>query len=111
MELHEIYRVLLRRGMPEHPRCGCCQDLGSITLRCKVKCSDCAKTEGVALLFDRDDARDLFTMHALRWVNGGTLRLRNGVASDGLNANESLTLILKLTAHLEPNQRSRNAQQ
>lgn len=44
---------------------------------------------------------DAITMHALRWLNGGSLRLSHGIASDG-NADATLAGVLAATEHLEP---------
>lgn len=66
MTLHEIYETLLRRGMPEHPtlRHGSVPlyPAGVIT---SADMGNLWTLNGVRVA--ESDARDLLTMHALRW--------------------------------------------
>lgn len=71
MNLHEQYKTLMNRGMPEHPTLvwNCIDnDLGPIaTLKvCFQKYPVTLKS----MVNDAPDARDLLTMHALRWCFG-----------------------------------------
>lgn len=59
MNLHEIYKTLMRRGMPKH------RDL--VWTAFAEPCVACALDGDVAIL-TTNTAYDLITMHALRWV-------------------------------------------
>ena len=112
MDLHEQVETLKRRGMPEHPR-----------LRPPTKYHDGWWTQDELLedaweTVHSDDARDLITMHALRWfqelgdrhvIFGATAnRGKPGVGAyqsspqDEGRAPEAIAAILAATAHLEP---------
>ena len=70
-ELHEIYAKLLKRGMPEHPRLASTYD-GHTPIW--VLTGDSGERLELATFGDplETDARDLLTMHALRWFVGLT---------------------------------------
>ena len=92
MTLHEIYATLLRRGMPRRTWLSCQTD------GWRLRSERASDGEWV---ISESDAADLLTMHALRWLNGGTLRMRHGVACDG-EALVTLEYIAEETEHLEP---------
>lgn len=70
MNLHEIYKTLMRRGMPEHQ-----------ALRPASMVGNCWRLDGPSstAFIDWDDpvAYDLITMHALRWWM--TMRSKNSM--------------------------------
>jgi len=68
MHLHEIYEMLMRRGMPKH------RDL--VWTAFAEPCVACALNGDVAIL-TTNTARDLITMHALRWWM--TMRSKNSM--------------------------------
>lgn len=96
MNLHEIYEMLMRRGMPKH------RDL--VWTAFAEPCVACALNGDVAIL-TTNTAHDLIAMHALRWA--GTLGLGLDevdiceTAGSG-NAYWTLERILAATEHLEP---------
>jgi hypothetical protein len=59
MNLHEQYQTLLDRGMPKHPRVR----WFVMTMGVQSWCNDRGPVEEA-------DARDLITMHAIRWLVG-----------------------------------------
>lgn len=124
MELREIYETLLRRGMPEHDELEWrgSEDFG-IGVWVFNKSEPISFGNGPMFMGERY-ARDLITMHALRWLKtlpgmrGGCQRWQDGwnVFLDDdywsgkkndpriykFAANECLDAILAATAHLEP---------
>lgn len=117
MNLHEIYKTLMRRGMPKH------RDL--VWTAFAEPCVACALNGDVAIL-TTNTAHDLIAMHALRWFyaavdpeaiieryNGPTRPTGNkgpGFALQYMLNGEGwdvfrdtiLDCILAATAHLEP---------
>jgi hypothetical protein len=70
-DLHVQYETLRRRGMPEHPRLEwpAVSPL-KMTARASGKGWWYVDQEGLWSLQHDDDARDLITLHALRWFGG-----------------------------------------
>ena len=68
--LHEAYATLLRRGMPEHPRLMTVCDFSTGVGDHNYFGLSGQRMDAVNPMFrlDEDDARDLITMHALRWA-------------------------------------------
>lgn len=114
MNLHEIYEMLMRRGMPKH------RDL--VWTAFAEPCVACALNGDVAIL-TTNTAYDLITMHALRWWM--TMRSKNSmwIGQKQIHARQVrtgnrkvgisyvdevnggpwiLAAILAATAHLEP---------
>lgn len=101
MELREIYETLLRRGMPEHPRLLSCfwPEQGHYWAQPNPELLSSAPGPTIAA----DDACDLITMRALRWVNSFPLSMKLKCAHYCLGAaTESLEDILLTTIPLEP---------
>lgn len=116
MNLREQYETLLRRGMPEHDELEWrgSEDFG-IGVWVFSKNEPIQFGIGPVFMGERF-ARDLITMHALRWIEDGDIDLSpnvrwfagrgwcldtaNGV---GFRAHtDALNAILAATAHLEP---------
>lgn len=95
MTLREQYETLLRRGMPAHPRLKWNEEKEAFYFD--------GRGDGLGILIVDTWARDLITMHALRWVNGlHNVHWRNGLHYSTGDGNKTLTDILAATAHLEP---------
>lgn len=100
MTLTELYETLVRRGMPEHPRLKYAHGQWFILV--------CKADDPWELVDDDDDARDLLTMHAIRWYVGlGTDRhidINQGGSYTYHAPSEwrALEAIVAATRHLEP---------
>lgn len=108
MDLYELTRALVRRGMPEHPRVQWWDNLhcwaGDYTGWVYE-----VDEEGCPIPPNDDDLRDLITMHALRWFKGRVERHWNGdfratkFKDDTFCIGDTLLeAILAATEHLEP---------
>lgn len=111
MNLHEIYEMLMRRGMPKH------RDL--VWTAFAEPCVACALDGDVAIL-TTNTARDLIAMHALRWALGrldsetarnavymevfsdGSCVIERGGEVLGESDRDILAATLAATEHLEP---------
>ena len=91
MSLFETTRELVKRGCPEHPRL-LLRTSRNPSLGGMVQETWCLDTYPV----DESDARDLWTMHALRWFNKIADRSYDVV----YNVDDVLTLIEIHTRHL-----------
>lgn len=118
MNLHDQHQTLLRRGMPEHPRLSWRED--ETGLRDAPPhywhwqfdnddWSTMASARSFGVSVNEDDARDLITMHALRWFRGRVERHWNGdfratkFKDDTFCIGDTLLeAILAATEHLEP---------
>lgn len=108
MNLHEIYEMLMRRGMPKH------RDL--VWTAFAEPCVACALNGDVAIL-TTNTAHDLIAMHAARWAaakllsdfmkDGGEMSAAELIRwhreiSAGLLGEDEFAAILAATEHLEP---------
>lgn len=115
MNLHEIYKTLLRRGMPEHPWLHYAYGPGS-----RFHLVDMSKNTHVLsarTAVDDSVARDLIAMHAARWavakllsdfmkdgyeMSAADLTRRHREISAGLLGENEFAAILAATEYLEP---------
>lgn len=125
MSLHEQYEALLRRGMPQHPRLAY-YGLGEWYLQTCSVMGD-GDVDYSSERIDDADARDLVTMHAMRWwlslggkfgdrprrqvhlieIDPSSVGCRINAPNHGScgpewEASEAIETILAATAHLEP---------
>ncbi len=95
MNLHEQYQALIARGMPEHPRLHLCDGLWSL--------HESVEEYGDDGALDDADARDLVTMHAMRWMRKRETEQDPLLASmvDAVPDLDPIETILMMTKHLE----------
>lgn len=66
MKLEDMYKIFRSAGMPESPLV-CFDDVLGWSLSGTFLCRECNTTEKSAMVISEDTARDLLTMHVLRW--------------------------------------------